>query len=223
MYTTIRIAGRGGQGVKFAGTVLGEAALASGHHSTQTSRYTPSTRGGPIHCDIIISDEKIACPFVETPDILVILTEKAWYRHSKGLEKDAVIIINSSIVPHNIITHDPDKIISIPLEKISKEHNTQANVILIGYLARLLDLETFDEIGESMRDDLYNKYIVSSHAALFIKPKYLENAIKKVSPERFAASNMKAFNLGYEIAKEEHVSFSKSNKGKKELEILENK
>ena len=218
MYTTIRIAGRGGQGVKFAGTVLGEAALASGHHSSQTARYTPSTRGGPIHCDIIIADEKIVCPFVETPDILVILTEKAWYRHSKGLEKDAVVIINSNLVPLNIITHNTDKIISIPLEDIAKEHKTQANVVLIGYLARLLDLEPSEGIGDSMRDDLYDKYIVSSHAALFIKPKYLEKAIEKVSPERFAASNLKAFKIGYDLAKKENMSFSKTRKGKELIE-----
>ena len=218
MYTTIRIAGRGGQGVKFSGTILGEAAIFSGHHASQTASYTPSTRGGPIHSDIIISDQKIECPYIETPDIFVVLTEKSWYQHSKNLELEATVIINSDIVNSSIITHDPDKVIGVPLETLAQKNNVRVNSILIGFLARILDLNpTGENQGKSMRENLYNKYIISTHSALYMKPKYMEKAIEKVSPERFADSNKKAFQIGYDYAKKEGIVFARKRSDLEEI------
>ena len=70
MLVQIRIAGIGGQGIKVAGTILGEAATECGYHASQVVTYTPAARGGPIYSDIQVSDKPIQYPVIEKPQVL---------------------------------------------------------------------------------------------------------------------------------------------------------
>ena len=65
MKTKFRLAGRGGQGIKFAGSFLAKAAMKAQYHTTVTVDCTPSDRGGPIFCDVLISSEPISYPFCD--------------------------------------------------------------------------------------------------------------------------------------------------------------
>ena len=71
----IRIAGFGGQGVILAGIVLGKAAsLYDGLYAVQTQSYGPEARGGASRAEVVISDEEIDYPKVQSPDILVAMS-----------------------------------------------------------------------------------------------------------------------------------------------------
>ena len=55
----IRFSGRGGQGIKFLGSALVRVAMTANYYATLTVDYTPSVRGGPIYCDVIIDFSKV--------------------------------------------------------------------------------------------------------------------------------------------------------------------
>ncbi|MBY9015251.1 MAG: 2-oxoacid:acceptor oxidoreductase family protein, partial [Candidatus Lokiarchaeota archaeon] len=63
MKLKLRFSGRGGQGIKFLGSILVRVATAANYYATLTVNYTPSVRGGPIFCDVILSSAPISYPF----------------------------------------------------------------------------------------------------------------------------------------------------------------
>ena len=84
----IRIAGFGGQGVILAGIVLGKAAsLYDGLYAVQTQSYGPEARGGASRAEVVISDEEIDYPKVQSPDILVAMSHEALITYMHDLKR----------------------------------------------------------------------------------------------------------------------------------------
>ena len=50
MKLKLRLSGRGGQGIKFVGSMLVQVAMVADYYATLSVDYTPSVRGGPIFC-----------------------------------------------------------------------------------------------------------------------------------------------------------------------------
>ena len=69
----IMIRGIGGQGVKLAGTILGQAAINDNHHAVQTTRYGSAITGGETRSEIKISGKEIIYPKVTKIDLYVAL------------------------------------------------------------------------------------------------------------------------------------------------------
>jgi len=72
----IKLCGVGGQGMGFAGRLLGEAAIIAGKHVAQTIAYGVESRGGLSTSDLLISNDEIFYPEVRCPDVLLIMADK---------------------------------------------------------------------------------------------------------------------------------------------------
>ena len=82
MRTEIRICGFGGQGVILAGIILGKSAsLFDNKEAVQTQSYGPEARGGASKCEVVISDDTVDYPKVESPDILVAMSNEALIKY----------------------------------------------------------------------------------------------------------------------------------------------
>ncbi|RKX38103.1 MAG: 2-oxoacid:ferredoxin oxidoreductase subunit gamma, partial [Thermotogae bacterium] len=68
MTHSIIISGFGGQGVMLMGQVLCQAGMTEGKHVTWLPSYGPEMRGGTANCTVIISDEPVASPVVDSPE-----------------------------------------------------------------------------------------------------------------------------------------------------------
>ena len=87
MRTEIRICGFGGQGIILAGIILGKSAsLFDGKEAVQTQSYGPEARGGASKCEVVISDTKVDYPKVESPDILVAMSNEALLKYVLHLQ-----------------------------------------------------------------------------------------------------------------------------------------
>ena len=73
MTTQIILAGFGGQGILFAGKLLAYAGMLNGKEVSWLPSYGPEMRGGTANCSVIISDEQIASPIIQRPDVLLAL------------------------------------------------------------------------------------------------------------------------------------------------------
>ena len=67
--------GFGGQGVVRVGQIIGDAAVQAGLHATMLISHGTETRGGYVRSQVIISEEPIASPVVETPTCFVALSQ----------------------------------------------------------------------------------------------------------------------------------------------------
>ena len=100
MVERILIAGAGGQGILLVGKILAEAAMREGRFVTWLPAYGAEVRGGTAHCMVVISDEEIASPFIETADCLIAMNEPSFVRFSAKVRAGGLVLINSSLIPH---------------------------------------------------------------------------------------------------------------------------
>jgi 2-oxoglutarate ferredoxin oxidoreductase subunit gamma len=170
MRKEIRIAGFGGQGVALAGYILGKAlAIYQDIEAVMTQAYGPEARGGASSANVVLSDQPIAYPFVQQPDILIALSQEAYVKFRPGAKPGALILIDQDLV----IPQDGDKPCAIPTTRMAEELGRRmvANVVMLGFFAALTGLVSRENMEKAIETS--------------VKPKAI-------------AVNIKAFSLGYE-------------------------
>ncbi len=152
MHQEIIISGFGGQGALFAGQMLAYAALAEERHVTWIPSYGPEMRGGTANCTVISSDEEIGSPLVRRPTTAIVLNPPSFEKYEPLVQKDGVLIVNSSLV--SIPPHRTDiRRIDVSANEIATEVGgvQMANVVLVGVLVGatgVVKLETLDRVLE---------------------------------------------------------------------------
>ncbi len=132
----VRIGGFGGQGIVTMAMVLGETlSLIDKKFVVQTQSYGPEARGGASKSEIVISDDEIDYPKVQTPDVFIVLSRAAYLEYVDGLKDDGVLIIDEDLVEIEGDLPDGITIYRVPATRIADEQvgNKQAtNVVMLG-------------------------------------------------------------------------------------------
>jgi 2-oxoglutarate ferredoxin oxidoreductase subunit gamma len=171
--TRIRFGGLGGQGIVTAGRLLGKAAcIYSGRDAVMTQAYGPEARGGACRSDVIISDNPVDYPYIIDPDILVVLFQEAWTKFRDGLATDTLIIAEQELVNTEGAIGN---VLSQPFTRLAEELGNRAvtNVVMLGFL-------------------LGNRAVVERSA--------MEQAIRATLKPRVVDLNLRALEVGYELA-----------------------
>jgi 2-oxoglutarate ferredoxin oxidoreductase subunit gamma len=180
MKAKFRIAGRGGQGIKFAGSFLAKAAMKAQYHTTVTVDYTPSVRGGPIFCDVVISSEPISYPFCDRDaDVLLMLDQEGIRRAGEGTCHTTVCFVDAHTVsnPEKFITRG--LLFRCPFSKRADEQGIAGavNILSLGWLSKYIHQKTAGGELPAIENNHYVEVIESM-------------------PEHFRKTNTKAFQLG---------------------------
>ena len=150
MRKQLRLSGSGGQGVITAAIIFAEAAVAEGKEAVQSQSYGPEARGGASKSEVIIDDEPIYHPHVETPDIVLAMTQKAADKYYGDLNPDGLLVLDTNLVPE---PPDFPNIIRIPITKLAVEQvgkSLFANIVALGAIARLTGLVSFEAVKASV-------------------------------------------------------------------------
>jgi len=139
------LGGQGGQGIRFAGIVLGQAYAEAGYQVTSSASYGPEVRGTFIRSEVIISDEQITYPLALSPDYCLVLTQEAYERLRQDTRPEGTVLFDSGAVTPS--PEAPQRHWPLPILGTASEmgHPGAANVILLGAfcaISRLTDLET---------------------------------------------------------------------------------
>jgi 2-oxoglutarate ferredoxin oxidoreductase subunit gamma len=157
MRIEIIVSGLGGQGVVFAGLVLGRAAAYSGWKVVQTQSYGAEARGSAARSEVIISDTEIGFPIVRRCGILVAMNQEAVDRNLKCLKEDGVLLVDSSIVKGEDMPQMTAKIVKIPATRIAEEtlkDKLFANMIMLGALIKTLNIISEKAIENAINDSV---------------------------------------------------------------------
>jgi len=132
MTERIIIAGSGGQGILLLGKVLAEAAMREGNFVTWMPSYGAEVRGGTAHCMVVISDDEIGSPYIETADTLIIMNAPSLARFKNRLKRKGLLLVNSSLAPRTAgknvsLVHQPFTDIALRLGNIRI-----ANMVALG-------------------------------------------------------------------------------------------
>ncbi len=180
MRTEIRIGGFGGQGVILAGIILGKAAcLFDEKEAVQTQSYGPEARGGASKCEVVISDSEVDYPKVQSPDILIAMSNEALIKYIVDLKDNGTLIVDPGttdvedvrefIDEHNIKVHEA------PATKTATDEiglKIVANIVMVGAITKITN-------------------VISKDAAI----KAIEDSVPKGTEEK----NIKAFEAGFNL------------------------
>jgi len=149
-------AGSGGQGVIFSAVVLGAAATVyGGKYAVQTQGYSAQARGGSSWSNVIISDEEIGFPEVESCDILVAMNQRGFDEHFKKLREDGVLLVDEDLVKTEL-SKSNWKIHRIPATRLSEQlfkNRIYANMIILGALVKLTQVVGEEAVKNAVDDN----------------------------------------------------------------------
>lgn len=172
----ILITGLGGDGVIFAGEVLGLAATLDGKFASQRSTYGASQRGETLYTEVIVSEKPVQYTFIESPSFFIALSQQGFeaYNYFINDSQDTTIFTDSS---HKYNLRGFDKkfnVIKIEARKIALENNlpSMGNIIMLSNFIKNTKIVTI----KSLEDSLKNKTSSQSHK-----------------------QNLKALSLGWEL------------------------
>ena len=171
----LRIAGFGGQGVVLSGQIVGQAAtVCDGGFAIFTQSYGPEARGGACTAEVVISDEDIGYPYVQSPEVVIILSQAAYAKYGKDLPEGTLVIIDPDLVKPDA-DHSPPPL-AIPATRMARDMGRPvvANIIMLGFLSAVND-------------------IVSAEG--------LKKSVLSTVPKGTEEINTKAFEMGYEYGR----------------------
>ncbi|BAV58908.1 2-oxoacid:acceptor oxidoreductase family protein [Candidatus Endomicrobiellum trichonymphae] len=183
MQNEIVIAGFGGQGVLLAGTLIAQAAIEQGLHTTWFPSYGAEMRGGTANSTVVVSSDEIGSPLAFNPDTLIALNEPSLNKFISRVIDNAIVIANSSIIPQNM--EYKVKPYFIPVTDIADKEIKNlrtANTVAVGTLIRILELHRFNIQQNTDEKGITLKSVLSACEKIFAsKPQLIETNKKSNS------------------------------------------
>ena len=154
MYFDVIMAGFGGQGVMLIGNLLAYGAMNQGVNVTFFPSYGVEMRGGTANCTVVISDKEIGSPIVGHPKSLIIMNKPSLDKFQPRLEKDGLLIFNSSLIDPKNVTRNDIKVVAIPMNELAMELGNArlANMIGIGAFIKLTNVVDLDILKNSLKN-----------------------------------------------------------------------
>ena len=186
----VMIVGVGGQGTLLASRVLGAVALDEGYDVKMSEVHGMAQRGGSVVTYVIYGD-KVYSPVIEEgeADVVVSFEELEAYRWVSYLKRGGKLIVNSQkIDPMPVITGEAE----YPKNIIEKIKGLGIDVTAVDALS------VATEAGNKKSVNIVLMGIMAKHSGID-REKWMEAVRKTVKPQ-FVDVNLKAFQMGYDLA-----------------------
>ena len=171
--TDMIFAGFGGQGIQAAGKLIAYAGILEDKNVSFLPSYGPEMRGGTSNCHVIVSDEPIGSPILNSATVVMAMNRPSMDKFESYLEPDGILLYDSSLVNRDPARKDI-RVFAIPATQIASDMGNLAfaNIIMLGKLIK--------ETG-------------------VVSPENFERGLKKVLPEKkhyMIPDEMKALKIG---------------------------
>jgi len=158
MLEKVIMAGFGGQGLLFMGKLFAQIMMEQDKHITYFPSYGAEVRGGTANCHVIVSDDEIHSPVIEAATTLIILNGPSYARFAPRLERDGLMLLNTSIVGE----YKPigwGTILEIPAtdEANALGDLRVANMVMMGAYAEARKFVPIDVVTDTLADMLAEK------------------------------------------------------------------
>lgn len=156
--------------------------MAGNYFATLTVDYTPSVRGGPIFCDVVLSSNPISYPFCDKDaDVFIAIDQKGFVRASECICGNTVSFIDTHTVDNAEEIIKEGILYRVPITRRADENNLtrSTNIVSLGFISQFF--------SESGKIDLKEEYYIQ---------------VLNSMPERFRDVNLRSFQLGRSLYKE---------------------
>jgi pyruvate ferredoxin oxidoreductase gamma subunit len=158
----VRLHGRGGQGVKTAGHVLGNALFRSGYEVQDAPRYGAERRGAPMFAYVRADRQPIVeRGVIQRPDLVVVVDDMLVgvpaAAVTQGIDAHTTLLIRSaepaSTWQHRLNT--PARVICLNVAEADAILPSRLGIICAGAAARLLGVVTEDMLQRAISEELH--------------------------------------------------------------------
>jgi 2-oxoglutarate ferredoxin oxidoreductase subunit gamma len=176
----IKLCGFGGQGIVLSGYILGKAAsIFDKKEAVLTQSYGPEARGGACSADVVIAKSKIDYPYLKNINVLVVMSQEAYFTYTKHLDKGRIMLIDEDLVEIDKTQVKRNKwhVYKIPATRFAEDLGKKivANIVMLGFLTSVTDVVSYEA---------------------------MKNAILSSVPKGTEKLNESAYEKGYEYGRE---------------------
>lgn len=170
MKQEIIIAGFGGQGVLSMGKILAYSGLMEGKEVTWMPSYGPEQRGGTANVTVILSDDPISSPILNTYDIVIVLNQPSLEKF-EGKVKPGGILIYDGYGIRTAITRKDIRVYRVDaMDAATEMKNEKAfNMIVLGGLLKIVPMVRLENVLAGLKKSLperHHKLIPMNEAAI---------------------------------------------------------
>lgn len=159
MKEEIIIAGFGGQGVLSMGKILAYAGLMDNLEVTWMPSYGPEQRGGTANVTVILSDQSISSPVLDSYDTAVLLNQQSIDKFESKVKPGGTLIYDPSGV-HRVPERRDITIVPVDATSAAIELNNSKtyNMILLGALLKLRKIVPTDAVIRGLKKTLPERH-----------------------------------------------------------------
>ena len=159
MKEEIVIAGFGGQGVLSMGKILAYSGLMEDKEVTWMPSYGPEQRGGTANVTVILSDDRISSPVLNSYDTAVILNQQSLDKFESKVKPGGIIIYDSNGIVEPPTRKDVEIYRIDAMEAANEMNNTKAfNMIVLGGLLKLRPVVTIESVMKGLKKSLPERH-----------------------------------------------------------------
>ena len=159
MKTEIIIAGFGGQGVLSMGKILAYSGLMEDKEVTWMPSYGPEQRGGTANVTVILSDERISSPILNSCDMVVVLNQQSLDKFQSKVKPGGILIYDNYGI-HTPPTRTDIKVYCIEAMNATFElgNNKAFNMIVLGAMLKLNSIVTIESVVKALKKTLPERH-----------------------------------------------------------------
>ena len=159
MNEEIIIAGFGGQGVLSMGKILAYSGIMQNMEVTWMPSYGPEMRGGTANVTVILSDERISSPILNTFDTAILLNQQSIDKFEQAVKPGGLLLYDTN----GITRHPARKDINIYQVDAATETARMAttktfNMIVLGAYLKIKPVVIFENVVEGLKKSLPERY-----------------------------------------------------------------
>jgi len=158
-YQGIIIAGFGGQGILSLGRVIAEAGMIDGMEVSWLPSYGPEIRGGTAYVHVILSDDKIGSPLLNSATTLIAMNKPSFEKYHELIVDGGLIIVDGSLVDSKL-SDDRREFFSLPATKVAADRDrpAYANIMLAGKMIARTNIIKVESFEKALYKTLPKKY-----------------------------------------------------------------
>ena len=185
--------GVGGQGNLLASRLLGEAALATGVPAVVSEIHGMAQRGGVVESAVLLGD--VTSPIVSEAeaDVLIGFEPLETMRALGKCNVDSLVITNTQPLPP--FTVSVGQGVYPPVDEVLDKIQTKVNNVIA-----LNGNELAEEAGNPLSLNMVMLGALIGSGSVPISPEAMKETISTSTKKAFLESNLKAFDLGWEVA-----------------------
>ncbi|HET7732805.1 MAG TPA: 2-oxoacid:acceptor oxidoreductase family protein [Paludibacter sp.] len=159
MKEEIIIAGFGGQGVLSMGKILAYSGLMQGQEVSWMPSYGPEQRGGTANVTVILSDERISSPVLNSYDTAIVLNQPSLDRFESLVKPGGTLIFDGNGL-HKFPTRTDIHVYRIDAIEYAYANDTTKtlNMIILGGLLKVRPIVKIENVLKGLKKSLPERH-----------------------------------------------------------------